>query len=59
MVREGAVVEMILATAGMLAVDAIAMPTAGRHGLIDAVRGSTTAQILEDARWPLLVVPVG
>jgi nucleotide-binding universal stress UspA family protein len=59
MVREGAVVEMILATAGMLNADVIAMPTAGRHGLIDAVRGSTTAQILADARWPLLAVPVG
>jgi nucleotide-binding universal stress UspA family protein len=59
MVREGGVVEMILATAGMLQVDVIAMPTAGRHGLIDAVRGSTTARILADARWPVLAVPVG
>jgi nucleotide-binding universal stress UspA family protein len=59
MVREGAVVEMILATAGMVNADVIAMPTVGRHGLIDAVRGSTTAQILADARWPLLAVPVG
>jgi nucleotide-binding universal stress UspA family protein len=59
MVREGGVVEMILATAGMLEADVIAMPTVGRHGLIDAVRGSTTARILEDARWPLLAVPVG
>jgi nucleotide-binding universal stress UspA family protein len=35
------------------------MPTAGRHGLLDAVRGSASAQVLEDARWPLLAVPVG
>ena len=59
MVREGGVVEMILATAGMVEADVIAMPTVGRHGLIDAVRGSTTVHILEDARWPLLAVPVG
>ena len=59
LLREGAVVETILAAAGELKVDAIAMPTAGRHGLLDAVRGSASAQVLEDARWPLLAVPVG
>lgn len=59
LLREGAVVEEILAAAGELDVDVIAMPTPGRHGLIDAVRGSTTARIFEDARWPLLAVPVG
>jgi nucleotide-binding universal stress UspA family protein len=59
LLRDGAVVETILAVAGEFAVDAIAMPTAGRHGLLDAVRGSASAQVLEDARWPLLAVPVG
>jgi hypothetical protein len=59
LVRDGAVVEAILAAAGELDVDAIAMPTPGRHGLLDAVRGSVSAQVLEDARWPLLAVPVG
>jgi hypothetical protein len=57
--REGAVVDAILAAANELNVDVIAMPTAGRHGLLDAVRGSASAQVLEDARWPLLAVPVG
>ncbi len=57
--RAGPVVDTILKTAEELAVDAIAMPTAGRHGLLDAVRGSTTACVLDDARWPLLAVPVG
>jgi len=57
--RDGAVVDAILAAAGELKVDAIAMPTAGRHGLLDAVRGSASAQVLEDARWPVLAVPVG
>jgi len=58
MLRDGAVVETILAVAGELDVDAIAMPIAGRHGLLDAVRGSASAKVLEDARWPLLAVPV-
>jgi len=59
LLRDGAVVEAILAAADELKVDAIAMPTAGRHGLLDAVRGSASAQVVEDARWPLLAVPVG
>ena len=59
LLREGGVVETILSWAGRRNVDAIAMPTAGRHGLLDAVRGSASAQVLEDARWPLLAVPVG
>ena len=59
MVREGPVVDTILAVADELKADAIAMPTAGRHGLLDAARGSTTAKILDDASWPLLAVPVG
>ncbi len=58
-VRKGAVVDTILRVAGELKVDVIAMPTAGRHGLLDAVRGSTTARILNAASWPLLAVPVG
>jgi hypothetical protein len=59
LLRDGAVVDTILAAAGELDVDMIAMPTPGRHGLLDAVRGSASAQVLEDARWPLLAVPVG
>jgi hypothetical protein len=59
LLHDGAVVEAILAAAGELDVDVIAMPTAGRHGLLDAVRGSASARVLEDARWPLLAVPVG
>ncbi len=59
MLRQGRVVDSILQAAEDLHVDAIAMPTAGRHGVIDAMRGSTTARILEDCRWPLLAVPVG
>lgn len=59
MIRTGPVVDAILKAAADLRANLIAMPTAGRHGLLDAVRGSTTARVLEDARWPLLAVPVG
>jgi hypothetical protein len=59
LLRDGAVVDAILAAASEFGVDAIAMPTAGRHGLLDAVRGSVSAQVVEDARWPLLAAPVG
>ncbi len=58
MLREGPLVETILAVAAELRADLIEMPTAGRHGLIGAVRGSTTARVLDDARWPLVAVPV-
>jgi nucleotide-binding universal stress UspA family protein len=53
------VVDTILRTADELQADIIAMPTAGRHGLLDAVRGSTSARVVDDAHWPLLAVPVG
>jgi nucleotide-binding universal stress UspA family protein len=59
LLREGPVVDTILATASELDVGAIAMPTAGRHGLIDAMRGSTSARIVDDGRWPVLALPVG
>jgi nucleotide-binding universal stress UspA family protein len=58
MTREGPVVDTILEVARNLKVNLIAMPTAGRHGLLDALRGSTTARVLDDARWPLLAIPV-
>jgi nucleotide-binding universal stress UspA family protein len=59
LVRQGRVVDSILKVAGDLQADVIAMPTAGRHGLLDAVRGSTSARVLDDGRFPLLAVPVG
>jgi len=39
--RRGDVVETILKEAKEQQVDLIAMPTAGHHGLLDALRGST------------------
>ena len=58
-IRHGPIVDTILDAARALKVDLIAMPTAGRHGLMGAIRGSTTARVLDDARWPLLAVPTG
>ena len=39
-VRHGDVVETILQTAAEIEADLIAMPTAGHHGIFDALRGS-------------------
>jgi nucleotide-binding universal stress UspA family protein len=58
-VRKGPVVDTILEVANGLKVDVVAMPTAGRHGLLEAVRGSTSARVLDEASWPLFAVPVG
>ncbi len=52
---EGRVVETILRAA--LRADLIAMPTAGRHGFLDALRGSTTEQVLRRASRPVLALP--
>ena len=35
-----------------------AMPTRGRHGLLDALRGSTTERVLAGATVPVLALPV-
>ena len=56
--REGDVATTILDVAQRIRADLIAMPTAGRQGLLAALRGSVTAKILEDARWPVLSTPV-
>jgi nucleotide-binding universal stress UspA family protein len=37
--------------------DLIAMPTAGRHGFLDALRGSTTERVIRQAPCPVLAVP--
>jgi nucleotide-binding universal stress UspA family protein len=33
------------------------MATEGRHGFLDAVRGSTTERVLREAGCPVLAVP--
>ena len=57
MVRDGDPVEQILAAADELEVDLIVMPTAGRAGVFDVLRGSTTERVLRRAPCPLLAVP--
>ena len=53
---EGDVVPTILAQAR--ACDLIVMPTEGQHGFLDALRGSTTEQVLRAAACPVLALPV-
>jgi len=54
---DGPVVETILTEVDVVDADLIAMPTEGRHGFLDALRGSTTERILHQARCPLLALP--
>jgi hypothetical protein len=56
--RSGEVVATILAAAREVAADLIVMTTAGRHGFLDALRGSTTERVLLGGSVPLLAIPV-
>jgi nucleotide-binding universal stress UspA family protein len=56
-VASGTVVDQILNVSEDLDADLIAMPTEGRDGFLDALRGSTTEQVLRGARCPVLAVP--
>jgi nucleotide-binding universal stress UspA family protein len=55
--RAGDPVEQIVAAAAEVKADLIAMPTAGRAGVLEALSGSTTERVLRRARCPLLAVP--
>jgi nucleotide-binding universal stress UspA family protein len=55
-VMEGPVVETILRVAQEGQADMIAMPTAGHNGFLDALRGSTTEQVMRQAPCPLLAI---
>lgn len=55
--RKGDPVEAILDTASDWPADLIGMPTAGHHGFLDALRGSTTERVLRQAPCPVLAVP--
>jgi len=57
-VRDGDIVEGILQAAKEMRANLIGMPTAGHHGLLDALRGSTTEQVLRHAPCPVLAIPV-
>jgi nucleotide-binding universal stress UspA family protein len=55
--RSGDPVEQILEVAERVAANLIVIPTTGRNGFLDAVRGSTTERVLRHARCPVLAVP--
>ena len=55
--RDGEPVTEILAAAELVGADLIVMPTAGRAGVFEVLRGSTTERVLRQARCPLLAVP--
>jgi nucleotide-binding universal stress UspA family protein len=57
-IRHGEVVETIVDAANDWQADLIGMPTSGRHGFLDSVRGSTTERVLRQAPCPVLAVPV-
>jgi nucleotide-binding universal stress UspA family protein len=52
------VVDTIIALAEEQNADLIVMATAGHNGILDALRGSVTEQVLRRAPFPLLAVPV-
>ncbi|KAB2833514.1 MAG: universal stress protein, partial [Candidatus Dadabacteria bacterium] len=57
MTRSGSVVETILDVADEISADLIVMGTQGSQGFLDALRGSTTEQVLRRSLSPLLAVP--
>jgi len=56
--RTGDVVEMSSAVADKLDASLVVLATEGRHGFLDAWRGSTTERIVRACRRPILTVPV-
>lgn len=55
--RQGEVVDELNKAAREHDVDLIAMTTAGQQGILDALRGSVTQQVLREASCPLLAIP--
>ncbi len=53
----GDAVEQIVRTADEVKAELIVMTTAGRKGVLDVLRGSTTEQVLRRSSCPLLAVP--
>lgn len=54
--RSGPVVQSIVDAAIEFDADIIAMPTAGHHGVLDALRGSTTERVIRHAPCPVLAL---
>jgi nucleotide-binding universal stress UspA family protein len=57
-IRHGSVAAELVAAAEEQRANLIVMATAGHHGILDALRGSTTEQVLRQAPCPVLAVPV-
>jgi len=57
LVRTGEVVDEILSLSEERDADLIAMATAGRNGFLEALSGSTTEQVLREAKCPVLAIP--
>src|SRR5262245_48840380 len=55
--RSGNVARSIVDAAIEFEVDLIGMPTAGHHGILDALRGSTTERVIRHAPCPVLALP--
>lgn len=55
--RRGDPVDQIIGAAHELEADIIVMATAGHHGALDALRGSTTERVLREAPCPVLAIP--
>lgn len=55
--RDGPVEGTIVDFAKEIDADLIVMPTEGRHGLFDALFGSTTERVVHEAPCPVLAVP--
>ncbi len=58
-VLTGSVVEGILQAAKETEANLIGMATAGHHGILDGIRGSTTERVLRQAPCPVLAIPIG
>lgn len=56
--RAGNIVDNILQAAADMKANLIGMATAGHHGLLDALRGSTTERVLREASCPVLAIPI-
>ena len=56
--RDGEPVEVILQTAADTSADLIVMTTEGPHGFLDALRGSTSTNVLRACRCPVLSLHV-
>ncbi|PON16529.1 universal stress protein [Candidatus Entotheonella serta] len=57
-VHQGHVVDEVLRAASDDGADLIVLTTQGHHGVLDALRGSTTERIVRGAACPVLAIPV-